>query len=145
MTEITVAGATTLGQHWPNQDRMIVGEQYWPNVGPAKTKWQLVNSCWPNIGLTKTILQLVNSCWPNVGLTKTILQLVNSCWPNVGPMLKCQRQPSTNQTNHLPTLAQRWPDVEMPMPTIYQPNQPFANVGPTHDCYLGCYFSMRWW
>jgi hypothetical protein len=45
----------------------------------------------------------------------------------------------------LPTLAQRWPDVEMPMPTIYQPNQPFANVGPTHDCYLGCYFSMRWW
>jgi hypothetical protein len=38
MTEITVAGATTLGQQWPNQDRMIVGEQYLPNVGQAKTQ-----------------------------------------------------------------------------------------------------------
>lgn len=54
-----------------------------------------------------TILQFLNSCWPNVGLTKTILQLVNSCWPYVDPMLEYQRQPSTNQPNHLPTLAQR--------------------------------------
>ena len=107
MTEITVAGTTTLSQHWPNQDRIIVGEQYWPNVGLTKTILQLVNSCWPNFGLTKTILQLVNSCWPKVGLTKTILQLVNSCWFNVGPMLECQRQPSTNLTKHLPTLIQR--------------------------------------
>jgi len=40
-------------------------------------------------------------------------------------------------------LAQRWPNVGMPTPTIYQPNQPFANVGPTHDCYLGWEFDKN--
>ena len=59
-------------------------------------------------------------CWVDVGTPTVGHVTMGQRWVDVG-------KPTVG---HI-TMGQRWADVRTPTPTIYQPCQQMANVGPT--------------